>query len=106
MKMILQSEKDVLNLNGKWILQVNSDNPDYTINENNWGFVSEKRLSLVVGLNMYGLYYSHGEFKTWEEFAFRFNHYVEGDSFDTRFHRVLTHREIDFLCEKFKQEKI
>jgi len=103
MKNILLSEKDVRSLNGKWIIQVNIDNPDYTITEENWGFVSEKRLSLVTGLRMTGLWYDHGDFKTWEEFAFRFNHYLEGESKDTRFHRLLTNKEIDFISKKFKE---
>ena len=103
MKNVLLSEKDVRSLNGKWILQVNADQPDYTITEENWGFVSEKRLSLVTGFRMTGLWYDHGDFKTWEEFAFRFNHYHDGDSKDTRFHRLLTNREIDFICNKFKE---
>lgn len=102
MKLILLSQKDVESLNGKWIVQVNTDNPDFIINDNNWDFVSEKRLSLVTGLRMTGLWYDHGDFKTWEEFAFKFNHYSNGDSKDKRFHRLLTNKEVDFICEKFK----
>ena len=103
MKLVIQSEKDVQSLNGKWIIQVNSDQPDYKITKTNWDFVSEKRLSLVTGLRMTGLWYDHGDFKTWEQFAYRFNHYTEGESKDTRFHRLLTDEEIDFICEKFKK---
>jgi hypothetical protein len=103
MKLILLSENDVKSLNGKWVLQVNIDNPDYTINEANWNFVSEKRLSLVTGLRMTGLWYDKGEFHTWQDFAFRFNHYIDGESKDSRFHRLLTNKEIDFICEKFKK---
>jgi hypothetical protein len=103
MKMILLSQKDVQSLNGKWILQVDSSNPDYTINESNWNFIVEKRLSLVTGLRMTGIWYDHGDFKTWEEFTFKFNHYLEGENKDKRFHRLLTHKEIDFICEKFKK---
>lgn len=103
MKNIVLSEKDVRDLNGKWILQVNTDQPDYTITEENWSFVKEKRLSLVTGLRMTGLWYDHGDFMTWQDFAFRFNHYVEGESKDKRFHRLLTNREIDFICRKFKE---
>lgn len=104
MKLILLSEKDVQALNGKWILQVNIENPDYTITDSNWGFVQEKRLSLVRGNSMIGIWYDHGNFKTWEEFAFRFNHYVDGDKKDSRYHRLLTNKEIDFICEKFKEQ--
>jgi len=102
MKMILLSEKDVRELNGKWIIQVNSEQPDYTITEENWSFVSEKRLSLVTGLRMTGFYYDHGSFETWEEFAFKFNHYLKGHE-DTRFHRLLTSKELDFIFKKFKE---
>lgn len=103
MKIILLSKKDVESLNGKWILQVDTNNPDYTITEENWEFVKEKRLSLVTGLRMTGLWYDKGDFKTWEEFAFKFNHYAEGDNKDKRFHRLLTNKEIDFICKKFKE---
>lgn len=103
MKFIIQSKKDVDSLQGKWIIQVDSSNPDWTINEDNWDYISEKRLSLVTGLRMTGLWYDHGDYKTWEEFAFRFNHYSEGENKDKRFHRLLTNKEIDFICNKFKK---
>lgn len=51
---------------------------------------------------MIGLHYDHGDFKTWEEFAFRFNHYSE-KSKDERFHRLLNNDEVDFICKKFKE---
>jgi hypothetical protein len=103
MKMILLSEKDVRDLNGKWVIQVNAEQPDYTITEENWSFVSEKRLSLVTGLRMTGLWYDHGNFETWEEFAFKFNHYLKGHE-DKRFHRLLTSKELDFIFKKFKEK--
>lgn len=103
MKIILQSEKDVQSLNGKWIIEINSEEPDYTITESNWFFVKEKRLSLVTGLRMTGIWYDHGDFKTWEEFAFKFNHYNEKYK-DERFYRLLTDKEIDFICKKFKED--
>lgn len=106
MKLILQSKKDVNDLTGKWIIQVNSDEPDYTINEKNWDFVKEKRLSLVVGLRLQGLYYEHGNFESWEKFAKIFNGYIfdkSPESNGTRFHRLLTSSEIDFICKKFKE---
>jgi hypothetical protein len=102
MKLVLLSKKHVEALHGKWIVQLNIDEPDKVINEANWDFMAEKRISFVTNLRMVGLYYDHGDFKTWEEFAFKFNHYVEGDSKDTRFYRLLTDTEIDFLATKFK----
>jgi len=44
MKMILLSKKDVEALNGKWILQVDTNNPDYTITAGNGECVIEKGL--------------------------------------------------------------
>jgi len=102
MKIIVQSEKDIRALHGKWIVQINTDNPDIEITEQNWRFYSEKRISFIRGLTFIGLWYNHGEYKTWEEFAFKFNHYSE-TSKDERFHRLLTSREIDLLCKKFKE---
>jgi hypothetical protein len=103
MKLILQTEKDVQNLHGKWVVQINTNNPDVEINEQNWSFYSEKRISFIQNLNFIGLWYNHGECKTWEEFAFKFNHYTEGKHKDSRFYRLLNNREIDLLCKKFKE---
>ena len=49
MKMMLLSQKDVEAINGHWVLEVNANDPDYTITESNWNFVSEKRLFLYRG---------------------------------------------------------
>lgn len=103
MKIVIQSEKDVRALHGRWVVQINTDTPDVDITEQNWNFYAEKRISFIRGLTFIGLWYNHGDYKTWEEFALKFNHYVEGDSKDTRFHRLLTPREIDLLCKKFKE---
>jgi hypothetical protein len=103
MKIIVQSEKDVLALHGKWVVQINTETPDVRITEQNWDFYAEKRISFIRGLKFIGLWYDHGNYKTWEDFAFKFNHYVEGDAKGTRFHRLLTNREIDLLCKKFKE---
>lgn len=47
--MMLLSQKDVEAINGHWVLEVNANDPDYTITESNWNFVSEKRLFLYRG---------------------------------------------------------
>ena len=47
--MMLLSQKDVEAINGHWVLEVNANDPDYTITESNWNFVSEKRLLLYRG---------------------------------------------------------
>jgi hypothetical protein len=100
--------KDVNFLTGKFIIQVNSNEPDYTITEKNWEFVKEKRLSFVCGLNIMGFYYVHQTFKTEEEFVEYFNNYVFtgvcADKYNgERFHRLLTSKEIDFVCKKMKE---
>jgi hypothetical protein len=101
MKIILQTEKDVMSLTGKWIIQLNCDNPDETITEGNWGFMKEKRLSFVVGLRTQGFYYQHGKDKnTWEDFVEYFNNPSSGD----RFHRLLTSKELDFMNKKLKED--
>ena len=107
--MILLSEMDVKSLNGKYVLQVNTDDPDMTISEDNWGFIKEKRISFIVGLQWIGFYYNHGEPKTWEEFAQLFNSYTFKDEGlnkhdGTRFHRLLTSKEIDFVAKKMKED--
>lgn len=103
MKIVLQTENDVRRLQGKWVVQIDTKFPDTEITEQNWSFYSEKRISFIQGYNFIGLWYNHGEYKTWEEFAFKFNHYTDGDDRDSRFHRLLTNREIDLLCKKFKE---
>lgn len=102
------TKKDIPSLSGKFIIQVNSKEPDYTITEQNWMFVKEKRLSFVCGLTLNGFYYVHNSFKTEEEFVNFFNDYVfTGSSSDKykgeRFHRLLTNQEIDFVCKKMKE---
>jgi hypothetical protein len=105
MKIILQTKEDVFNLTGKWIIQVNSDEPNLEITEKNWAFLCEKRIMLAIGLQLVGLWYLHSNFDTWEDLAFRINHYVKGDGENTRFHRLLTNRELDFLNKKFKEKQ-
>ena len=47
--MMLLSQKDVEAINGHWVLEVNANDPDYTITESNWNFVSEKDFFLYRG---------------------------------------------------------
>ena len=110
MKMILQTEKDLRFLQGKFILQINSNDPDKTLMEYNWGFVKEKRLKIVCGLgyaDLYGNIFTH---ETFENFKDVFNDYLHshmkerGESGGERFHRLLTNKELDYLCNKLKEE--
>lgn len=106
MKMIIQTEKDLQMLQGKFVLQVNSEVPDKTLMDYEWGFVKEKRLKLVCGKGFADLYGYISSYDTFEKFQSIFNSY----SFDYgvtdggRFHRLLTNKELDYLLGKMKEE--
>lgn len=107
MQIILKSEKDVLSLTGKFIIQIDSDTPDATVTEKNWDFYQEKRISLVCGLRVQGFFYDRTVFETWESFAEWFNNYAypsdkNGENKGKRFHRLLSSAEIDLMCKKLK----
>ena len=93
------AKADIGKLNGHFIIELNdSDEEEFELNEKNWSFYKEKRISFVVGLSLNGFYYSHGNYKTDEEFVEKFN------PCGGRFRRLLTSKEIDFLCKKLKEE--
>lgn len=94
------TKKDIQYLNGKFIVQIDSKDPDTTIMDGNWGFWKEKRISLVADQNLVGFYYIHNSFDTPEAFLEYFNNYGDGK----RFHRLLTARELDYMFDKLKQE--
>lgn len=106
MKMIISPE-EVSNLTGKFIIQLDSGEDGKvvhkTVNEGNWGFIKEKRISFVVGLTWQGFYYEHKKFNTKEDFADYFNNYLKGYE-GQRYHRLLTSKELDFVLNKMKQE--
>lgn len=106
MQMII-SPDEVSNLTGKFIIQLDSGENGKvlhrTVNEGNWSFMKEKRISFVVGLSWQGFYYEHRSFKTKEEFAEYFNNYMESKP-GVRYHRLLTSNELDFVLSKMKQE--
>lgn len=102
MKQII-TEEDVKNLFGKFILQVNVKEPDVVVQEANWNFLKEKRISFVCGLTWAGFYYVHQVFQDHAAFVEYWNHYSPNDR-DARFHRLLTNKEIDFVCKKLKEE--
>ena len=110
MKTTVQTEKDLQFLQGKFVLQVNNDNPDRTLMDMDWGFVKEKRLKLVCGKGFADLYGNVSDFKSFEKFQRVFNSYLfdhmvqEGKTDGGRFHRLLTGQELDFLCQKMKEE--
>lgn len=134
MKQVI-TEKDINSLLGKFIVQLNAsdDEPDYSARfRSNPGFWLEKRITFIgqlYGCDGYpavkrdeenttliinnGFYYTHGIFSK-EEFVTYFNHYILGvspyqvggkDRKDTRYHRLLTDKELDWLTEELKKQK-
>lgn len=102
MKLTISTEKDINCLNGKWVVQLdnNNNNPDVDITDSkNWNFYSEKRISLVIGKMMVGLYYIHSNHIHDDLFIECFNN---PNKDGTRFYRLLTSREIDHLCKHFR----
>ena len=98
MRLII-TEKDVSDLLGKFIIEINDESEDsFVLNDSNWDFYKEKRISLVNGLTLQGFYYTHNTFENKDEFVLRFN------PRNGRFRRLLTSKELDFMCEKLKQE--
>lgn len=93
------TEADARKLSGKFIIQINKDDPDVTLDTTkNLDFFLEKRVSFVVGRMVTGLYYERRTFDTDEEFVSWFN-----DN-DKRFHRLLTAKELEVLFERFKRD--
>jgi len=89
--------EEVQNFTGKFIIQMdcNSDGSiqNGTINNKNWEFIQEKRLSFIVGLTWQGFYYEHKKFNNKEDFADYFNNYLKGYE-GQRYHRLLTSKEL------------
>lgn len=110
MKMIVQTEKDLQLLQGKFVLQINSDEPDKKLMDFSWGFVKEKRLKLVCQYGFVDLYGNIEDYKTFDKFQNMFNNYLfdhmikEGKTGGDRFHRLLTGKELDYLLQKLKEE--
>jgi hypothetical protein len=111
MKLVLNSEQDIAFLNGKFILQINNDAPSTTLMDMDWGFAKEKRLRLCVGMGLIDLYGYHLKFDSFEKYQMYFNDYlfehmiVKNMITGGRFHRLLTSKELDYLCKKLKEEQ-
>ncbi len=92
---------------GRFVIQITASEPDTTINEKNWSFIKEKRLSMVcydLGQNnvyFQGLYYAHSDPMKPAEFVEKFNNYTSSLQGDERFYRLLTKEEIEFIFKKF-----
>jgi len=110
MKFLIQTEKDLQQLQGKFVIEINSNEPDKTLMQFDWGFVKEKRLNLIAGYKFISLYGDIRDSKDFEHFKMRFNSYLfdhmvdKGETDGGRFYRLLTSKEIDYLCTKLKEE--
>jgi hypothetical protein len=110
MKLLINSEKDINFLNGKFVLQINDDEPSKTLMDMDWGFAKEKRLYLCFANAMVNLYGDYRKMDTFEEYQRYFNDYLfqhlidRGFTNGGRFHRLLTSKELEYLFTKLKQE--
>lgn len=108
MKFVIQSEQDLRFLQGKWILQVNSKDPDMKLQDFSWEFAKEKRLFLVADTQLVCLFGQITKKRTYDEFVRYFNSYLfthdpEDKTCGGRFHRLLTSSELDYLNTKMKE---
>jgi len=117
MKMLI-NENDIKSIVGRFIVQLDSDNPDIDITKSPTPeFWLEKRISLVTtidkfkneyegGICVAGLYYNHAKIMKKSEFVEYFNHYYDkDDARDKRFHRLLTSKELCWLFEQMKKNQ-
>ena len=100
MKMIIQSPADIVSLQGKFILQIDNDQPDTTLDSMRWEFAKEKRLYLVAGIKLVDLYGQIYDKKDEAGFTNFFNNYNDKG----RFHRLLTNKELQYLFTKLQSE--
>ena len=108
--MIIQSEEDLRQLQGKFVLQIDNETPDKTLMDFNWEFAKEKRLYLISNFGFIDLYGQRSECVDFEAFKDRFNSYLfkhmkeKGMTDGGRFHRLLASKELAYLFEKIKAE--
>lgn len=110
MQHIINTEKDLENIQGKFVIQINFTEPDKTLMDFNWAFVKEKRLKMVVGFGFVDLFGGQRDYESFDRFKKIFNQYLykleeeNGGIGGERFHRLLTGKEIDYLAQKLKEE--
>lgn len=108
--MIIQSEKDLKFLQGKFVIEINDETPDKNLMEIPWPFAKEKRLKIVSEFGFVDLFGCRTNYKDFESFKrvfndYLFNHMIEkGEKSGGRFHRLLTQDELQYLFEKIKSE--
>ena len=110
MQLIIHTETDVNKLQGKFVLQVDNEQPDMTLMDCRWDFAKAKRIRMVVGFGFVDLFGMQTRYDSYEKFKNVFNHYLfdhmiaEGKTSGGRFHRLLTNAELSYLFEKIKEE--
>lgn len=110
MQMIINTSNDLEMLQGKFVLQIDSEKPDMTLMDFNWNFVKEKRLKLISNYGFVNLFGNRNDFEDFDTFKKVFNSYLfkhmeaKGEPGGTRFHRLLTSDELQYLFEKIKLE--
>lgn len=123
MKQII-TEKDLDNLIGKFVVQLDEyqDEPCMVSKfRSNSGFWLEKRISFLGVIHkgdvhikkgeleiseskiiLNGFYYCRGVYSK-KDFVEYFNNYLKGNE-GKRYHRLLTHKELDWLNEELKKQ--
>lgn len=110
MRTLIETEKDLQFLQGKFVLQINNDTPDKMLMDMDWGFAKTKRLYLVCGIGFADLCGGISKYETFEEFKNIFNNYLfkhmikNGETNGGRFYRLLTTKEIKYLATKLIEE--
>jgi hypothetical protein len=72
MQFIVHTQADLDFLQGKFVLQVNNNEPDRTLMNFDWGFVKEKRLYLVSRTGFIDLYGNRCDSSDLEMFKLRY----------------------------------
>lgn len=99
--MILNSRKDLQDLQGKFVLRVMGQDPDKTLMDLDWQFAKENRLKLICGKSFVDLLGYIDEYPSFETFKDRFNGEVGTKSL---FHRLLTKEELEYVLKKMIED--
>lgn len=110
MQLLIHTENDIKFLQGKFVIQLDFEKPDFELVDFKWEFAKEKRLYMVSGYGFVDLFGNKRDYETFEKFKNVFNNYLfehmikEGKKDGGRFHRLLTNKELNYLVEKLKLE--
>lgn len=97
MKLTIKNEYDIRSLEGQFVVQEIEDKGELIFNEDNWSFISEKRLSFISEYTFAGFFYVHKACKNKDEFVEYFNNPSKG-----RYFRLLRENELKFVFSKLK----